>query len=138
MTAILVQPRTRRSVRRAVRTRCEAIALHGFRLLGERVLDLSTRGMLVACDTAASLGEEVVVSFKAPGGPWMDAEAEVARLVEGWRPWDPGYCVGLRFTRFDGSSRGELLTRLAGMPPPIPSRPLRRDYAETVRRIWMS
>jgi len=111
--------------------------MEGFRLLGDRVLDLSTRGMLVACDAAVSLGDEVIVSFRAPnGGPVLDAEAEVARIVEGWRPWDPGYCIGLRFTRLDARDRGELLVRLAGLPPPVPTRPLRRDYAETVKRIY--
>ena len=136
---ILLRPRLRRSLRRSVRTSCQAVALDGFRLLGERVLDLSTRGMLVTCDQPVDLGEEVVVSFRAPnGGPWLDAEAEVARLVEGWRPSDPGYCAGLRFTHFDGLSRGELLVRLAGLPPPVPRRPLRPDYAATVRRIWSS
>ncbi len=139
MTAILARPRQRRALRRAVRTRCQAVSADDFRLLGQRVLDLSPRGMLVAADTGVEVGEEVLVSFRAPnGGPWLDAEAEVARLVEGWRPWDPGYCIGLRFTRLDAPSRGELLVRLAGLPPPIPSRPLRRDYAETVRRIWVS
>lgn len=113
--------------------------MEGFRLVGERVIDLSTRGMLVTCDGPVSVGEEVVVSFRAPnGGPWMDAEAEVARLIEGWRPSDPGYCAGLRFTRLDGPTRNELLVRLAGLPPPVPMRPIRPDYAETVRRIWAS
>ena len=128
MSSILTRtrPRLRRSLRRAVRTRCQAVAIDGFRLLGVRVLDLSTRGMLLAADTGAELGEEVVLSFESPqGGPWLDAVAEVTRVIEGWRPWDPGYAVGLRFTRFDSDSRGELLTRLAGLPPPVPTRPLR-------------
>ena len=110
--------------------------MDGFRLLGERVLDLSTRGMLVACDDGVQAGEEVVVSFRAPvSGRWLDAEAEVARVVEGWRPWDPGYAAGLRFTRMDRADSGELFARLAGMPVPVPARPVPVDYAETVRRI---
>lgn len=137
--AIVTRPRIRRSVRRAVRASCQAVAIDGFRLVGQRVLDLSTRGMLVACDTNVEIGEDVLVSFRAPhGGPYIDAEASIARVVAGWRPWDPGYCVGLRFTRLESAARNELLVRLAGLPPPVPSRPLRRDYAETVRRIWAS
>lgn len=132
-------PRLRRSLRRAVRTRCQAVAIDGFRLLGQRVLDLSTRGMLLAADGGAELGEEVVLTFQAPrGGPWIDAVAEVTRVIEGWRPWDPGYAVGLRFTRLDSESRGDLLAHLAGMPPPVPRRPLRQDYAETARRAHAS
>ncbi|KAF0167833.1 MAG: hypothetical protein FD160_4019 [Caulobacteraceae bacterium] len=123
----------RRAVRRAARTRCQAVGLDGFRLLGEQALDLSPRGMLVACDTAVELGERVIVSFKAPGqdGPWMDAEAELSRIVQGYRPEDPGYCVGLDFLYFERSSRQELLVRLAGTPPPIPGRRL-RDPRERV------
>ena len=92
--------------------------------------------MLLACDDGVEIGDEMVVSFRAPGdGPWLDAEAEVARLVEGWRPYDPGYCAGLRFTRMERRDRAELLSRLAGLPPPVPGRMPPVDYAETVRRI---
>jgi PilZ domain len=117
----------RRAVRRAVRTRCHAVELSEFQLLGDRVLDLSPRGMLVACDDKARVGDDVMVSFRAPGtdGLWLDAEATVARVIEGFRPGDPGYCVGLDFTYFEKSSRNELLTRLVGFPPPIPQRRLR-------------
>lgn len=117
----------RRAVRRAVRGRCHAVASQEFSLLGERMLDLSPRGMLVACDAPARVGDDVVVSFRAPGfdGPWLDAEATVARIIEGLRPGDPGYCVGLDFTYFEKRSRDELLTRLAGFPPPVPQRRIR-------------
>jgi hypothetical protein len=117
----------RRAVRRAVRTRCHAVGADEFRLLGERALDLSPQGMLVACDAKARVGDDVIVSFKAPGddGLWLDAEAVVARVIEGFRPFDPGYCMGLDFTYIEKSARNELLTRLAGFPPPVPSRRLR-------------
>lgn len=115
---------SRRAVRRAVRTRCHAVALRDFSLLGERVLDLSPRGMLVACDAPARVGDDVVVSFRAPGPDalWLDAEAEIARVVHGLREGDPGFCLALDFTYFEKSARDELLCRLAGTPPPIPQR----------------
>lgn len=116
--------RSRRTMRRAARTRCQAVGYQDFRLIGERGLDLSTRGMLVACDDRVVLGDEVIVSFRAPGhgNMWMDAEAEVARIVQGYRVGDPGFCVGLRFTYFERHARQELLARLAGCPPPVPRR----------------
>jgi hypothetical protein len=125
----------RRAVRRATRTRCHAVGERGFELLGELALDLSPRGMLVACEVPAALGEPVLVSVLAPGrNPiWLDAEAEVARIVHGQRRGDRGYCIGLRFKYFDRVSRMELLSRLAGMPPPIPQRRLR---AERYRIAW--
>jgi hypothetical protein len=114
----------RRAVRRATRTRCHAVGEQGFELLGELALDLSPRGMLVACDAPAALGEPVLVSLLTPGADpvWLDAEAEVARIVYGFRRGDRGYCIGLRFKYLERLARMELLARLSGMPPPIPQR----------------
>jgi hypothetical protein len=80
--------------------------------------------MLVACDSQADLGDAVIVSFLTPGIEpiWLDAEAEVVRIVHGLREHDPGYCAGLRFTYFERSAQEELLSRLAGLPPPVPRR----------------
>jgi hypothetical protein len=133
---VLRTHRTRRIVRRAVRAPCHAVTLEGPRLVGERALDLSPYGMLLACDDGVRMGESVAVSFKAPGGlEWFHADGEVVRIVEGWRLGDPGYCVGVRFTRIDLASRMRLHERLRGMPPPVPGRPLRFDYASSVRHI---
>jgi hypothetical protein len=116
----------RRAVRRATKTSCQVVSTIGFELLGERALDLSPNGLLLACDAPAAVGEELVISFQTPGRDpiWLDAEAEVARIVYGYRHGDPGYCAGLRFTYIERSARGELLARLAGFPPPIPRRRL--------------
>lgn len=116
----------RRAVRRAVYTPCVAVAQNGYRLIGQRVLDLSPRGMLVTCGVRVGLGEKLMVSFQPPGkGPWMNTEAEVTRLVHGLRFGDRGPCAGLVFRDLSRSEREELLVRLAGIPPTIPSRPLR-------------
>jgi len=114
----------RRAVRRAVRTRCQVVSDAGFELLGEQALDLSPRGMLVACDAPAALGEEVLISLLTPGPDpvWLDAEGEITRIVHGYRRGDAGYCIGLHFKYLERSARSELLTRLAGYPPPIPQR----------------
>jgi hypothetical protein len=123
----------RRAVRRAVRTECQAVAAHEFRLFGERVLDLSPRGMLVRCTRPARLGAEVIVSFRAPGPDtlWFEAEAVVARLIHGQRAADRGECAGLDFTYFEKCARHELLVRLAGLPPPVPERRLRTARERT-------
>jgi hypothetical protein len=117
----------RRICRRAVRTVCHAVALDDFRLLGERVLDMSPFGLLIACDDGVNVGEGVIVTFRVPGClHWFDAEGKVARVVEGYREGDPGYCAGIRFTRIDLESRFLLRYYLRGLPPPVPARPLRR------------
>jgi len=138
----------RRAVRRAVRTRCQAVDLAGFQLLGERVLDLSPRGMLIECRRQTRVGDAVLVSFRVPGAEdlWFDAEATVARVVAGQRCCDSGYGAGLEFTYFEKSCRHELLSRLAGYPPPVPKRRVRESSARglsveralvrAVERLW--
>lgn len=137
--AVLVPIHRRRSLRRHYRARCQAVELGRFQLIGERILDLSPRGALLACDASVHPGDRVMLSFRAPrDGAWIDAEGEVARVIEGWRAGDPGYCAGVRFLHVERDVRAELLVRLAGFPPPVPTRRSRVDYAETVRRIALA
>lgn len=131
----------RRSMRRAARSQCQVVSRAEFELLGETALDVSPRGMLLACDVPVALGERVILSLSTPGPEpfWLDAEAEVARIVYGFRHGDPGYCAGLRFTYLERSSRNELLTRLVGLPPPIPQRrpgQRGRSAADAVRMLF--
>ena len=118
--------RRRRVVRRALRARCQAVGMEDFKVFGERILDISPYGMMVAADAEVSAGDDVLVSFQLPGdGRWYDAEAKVARVIEGWRPFDPGYAVGLKFTNIDLDDRLSLRKRLRGIAPPVPTRKLR-------------
>ncbi|MEM7607539.1 MAG: PilZ domain-containing protein [Myxococcota bacterium] len=116
--------RRRRILRRARRTTCQAVGLEGFRLLGDRILDLSPHGAMVAADAEVSAGEPVMLSFELDG-EYVDAEAVVARVIEGWRPNDPGYAMGLRFTSIALQERLRIAGALEGTPPPVPTRELR-------------
>lgn len=128
----------RRAVRRAVQTRCQAVELAGFHLLGERVLDLSPRGMLISCQRSTRVGDQLLLSFRAPGLEelWFDAEAVVARVVAGQRSCDVGYGAGLEFTYFEKCARHELLSRLAGFPPPMPRRRVREAQVSPRVATW--
>jgi hypothetical protein len=128
----------RRAVRRAVRTQCQVVGVQEFQLLGERMMDLSPRGMLVACDRQARIGDDMLVSFRVPGRDelWLDAEAVVARIIEGQRWGDVGYCAGLDFTYFEKGARQELLARLAGYPPPVPRRRVRTARERRSGPYW--
>lgn len=109
--------RFRRTSRHRVGARGQAVALEGFRLIGERILDASAEGALVACDDRVELGEAVVLSFPVPGSSLVfDAEAEVVRVVRGEREGDPGYCAGLRFVGFDRRDRLALGVDLRALP----------------------
>ena len=126
----------RRAVRRAVRLACQAVSEDAFRLVGRRALDLSPAGMLLESDVDAQLGDELIVSFRAPqSGLFIDTTARVVRVVAGRRPGDHGRCLGLRFEHLEPTLRSALGASLAGLPPPLPQRAARVDYAATIRGI---
>ncbi len=95
----------RKTTRYLVRARGQAVDAD-FRLVGERILDASGTGCLLACDREVRRGERFLVSFEIPAtGAWFDAEAEVVRVIEGNREGDPGYCAGLAFRDFESAAR---------------------------------
>ena len=136
MTSWVKKARDRRSVRRSVAVDCQVVAEEGFRLIGERTLDLSEQGMLLRSDAEVLPGESVIISMRAPRSRlWLDAEARVVRLVAGRRGRDVGRAVGLRFERMDAIDYAVLVGSLRGLPPPLPGRELRVDYAAAIRDI---
>jgi hypothetical protein len=131
----LVRPHRRRGARRTFRGRCRALRLADCELVGEQILDLSPRGALIACDAQVRVGDDLWIDFRAPWlGPHVATMARVARVVEGWREGDPGYCAGVVFED-ETATRAALAERLALFPPTEGARPYPIDYAETVRRI---
>jgi hypothetical protein len=126
MDAIRLMASDRSSVRRATHARCQAVSETRFRLVGERALDLSTEGLLLACDGEVRVGERMLLSIEVPSTrEWIEAEAVVVRVVEGYREGDRGYCAGLRFTAIDFDAYRALRSGLRGTPPPVPMRALR-------------
>lgn len=128
----------RRTTRHALRARGQAVDAETFSLLGDRVLDASGEGCLLACDAQASVGQRVYLTFENPEtGTWFDAEAEIVRIIEGGREGDPGYCAGLRYVEFARKDQLELSLDLrsygdvpAARPP---TRRLRALYAAAQR-----
>lgn len=114
----------RLSLRRQVETECQVVTYPGFRLLGTEVLDLCCEGMLLRSDVEVELHTPVILSLRIPRGlSWIDAEAEVVRLIACRREGDVGRCLGLRFHAMERSSRALLSASLEGLPPPYPRRP---------------
>ena len=132
----LVRPHRRRSARRAYRSRCQAVRLSDFRLMGERILDLSPRGALIAFDDEVQRGDEILLDFRAPWlGPFVSVSGRVTRVVHGWRQGDPGYAAAIAFEHLDPDAGRVLRERLVTFPTTRPQRRAPVDYAETVRRI---
>lgn len=130
----------RRGARRIVALSCEVVSTERYRLLGGHITDISESGMLVHAAQPAQLGEDVLVhldlhdEFQGE----LTAAARVARVVYGRRQHDANPALGLRFTRVPRRRLARLLASLKGTPPPVPRRPLRRDYAATIARISQS
>ena len=134
MLGTLVLAHQRRVTRRQIRVDCQVVRERDFKLIGSRGVDLSPRGMLVMAQERVLTGEPVVVSFRLPRSPCrFDAEATVARVVHGRRPGDLGRCFGIHFDSIDDDAQAFLRRALRGLPPPLPKRERRIDYAETVR-----
>jgi hypothetical protein len=107
----------RKTTRHVVRTRGQIVDVESFSLVGDRFLDVSSQGCLIACDSGVLRGQRLVMSFRLPtSGLWFDAEGEVVRVIEGWREGDPGYAAGVRFVEFDRRARLELGVDLRELP----------------------
>ncbi|HLK37739.1 MAG TPA: PilZ domain-containing protein [Polyangiaceae bacterium] len=98
MRPVLHADCARARLRRAVSTPCEVVRERDFKLVGTRVLDLSTKGMLLETDLSVLTGEDLVVSFKSPSSErWYDCEATIARVLHGRRRVDAKRAVGISF-----------------------------------------
>ncbi len=136
---MFVSKNDRKSTRHHLRMDCQVIRESDFKLVGHRTLDLSAEGMLVRKASNVSIGERLIVAFQAtPLGIWFDAEAEVTRLIHNRRPEDEGQALGLRFVDMASISRLILRGHLRRLPPPLPQRAKRIDYAATIRNIAYS
>ncbi len=139
MSGTLVHAQQRRTIRRSLRVDCQVVRERDFKLIGSRGVDLSPMGMLVMAQERVLTGEPVVVSFRLPTSSWwFDAEATVARVVHGRRPGDLGRCFALSFEAIEPDVQVYLRRALRGVPPPLPMREPRVDYAASVHLAALS
>jgi hypothetical protein len=137
----LVHAHQRRDVRRAIRIACQVVRERDCRLVARRTTDLSSKGMRVRAETKVLTGEPVFVAFRVTVGTTVytfDVQATVVRVMHGRRPGDDGHCLGLEFEGLDGAAERVLRAALRGVPPPLPMREPRVDYAATVHMAALS
>jgi hypothetical protein len=92
---------TSRPIRHTAHIVCQIVRERDFKLVADRVLNLSIQGMLVAPADPVLTGEKLIVSFQLPDdGEWVDATATVARVVHGRRPGEFRRALGLEFEGF--------------------------------------
>lgn len=87
----------RAGLRRSLPTPCEVVRERDFKRVGTRVLDLSSKGMLVESDLAVLTGEALLVTFRSPSGRWVDLEGSVARVLHGRRKGNRRRAAGIEF-----------------------------------------
>lgn len=118
-----------RASRHSVLIPCQVVRLRDFRLVADRVLNLSEGGLLAGSAVPVLTGEPLIVSFRLPdSGVWIDANATVARVLHGRRPGDGGRKLGIRFDGIELASRHWLARFLDRSVATAPCpRPGRRD-----------
>jgi hypothetical protein len=127
----------RAALRRELIIDCQVVSERDFRLLGTRTWDLSPDGLLLQADDFAEVGEPVLFSVRIPHSrEWLDGHGRVARLVRGLRDTDRGPGLGIAFTDVDGMTRARLAGALRRVPPAVPARRVRKDYAATITDIF--
>jgi hypothetical protein len=114
--------------------------MRDFRLVSDRIEDLSLTGAFASFARPVLTGERLMLSFRLPdSGMWVDTEATVARVVHGRRPGDRGRGLGVKFHDLDASSRFWLEKLLTKAPPTAPcTRPGRRDRSDQVMSLVKS
>ena len=131
-------PKTPRgSSRHTVKIECQVVRERDFRLLADRVVDLSSTGALVGPADPALTGERILVSFRIPrSSVWIDAEATVARVVHGRRPGEFSRSLAIEFDDLEALPRFMLEEALRVVPPAPPkSAPGRRSSQSLVRGL---
>jgi hypothetical protein len=131
-------PKTPRgSSRHTVKIACQVVRERDFRLLADRVVDLSSTGALVGPADPALTGERILVSFRIPrSSVWIDAEATVTRVVHGRRPGEFSRSLAIQFDDLAGLQRFMLQEALRIVPPAPPkSAPGRRSSQSLVRGL---
>lgn len=122
-------PSHHRMPRRLLRQRCQVVRERDFKLIADRVFDVSASGALVMPADPVLTGERVILSFQLPHSLyWVDTEAVVTRVLHGRRPGEYTRGLALELDGMSGLSRFMLERALRHLPPAPPRyRPGRRE-----------
>ena len=131
-----VQRRHHRPSRHSVRLPAQIVRERDFRLIADRIDNLSVGGLLVSPADAVLTGEKLIVSFQAPRwGVWIDTEATVARVLHGRRWGEHTRSLGLTFEALPPWYRFVLEQNLRQIPAAPPGAPRTQPSAVCAARI---
>lgn len=126
----------RRAIRHEIALECHVVAEHGFRDIGGPTLDVSIKGVRVRSDAQVDVGEPVILTIRLPHTrTYVDAQGRVARVERGVRDGDHGRAIAIEFTAMDPVDRAMLDGAIQALPPSLPRRHLRKDYAGSLRSL---
>jgi hypothetical protein len=112
-----------RAIRRTTRIDCQVVRLSDFKLVADRIENLSSDGLLVGPADPVLTGEPLLVSFRVPGlRDYVDAEAIVTRVLHGRRPGETRRALGLSWTEITPFSKLLLEAFMKRLPPVPPGR----------------
>ncbi len=128
----------RRPTRHLTRIPCEVVRERDFRLVADRIENLSATGFLVGPADPVLTGERLLFAFRVPlSRRFIDGEATVTRVVHGRRPGEYSRSLGLHFDHVDGWARSWLESNLPFLPISPPDwRTGRRDTNTSLR--WLT
>lgn len=130
-----------RMPRHLLRLPCQVVRERDFRLIADRVENLSLTGLSVSPAEPVLTGERLIVSFRLPHeGIWVDAEARVTRVIHGRRPGEDQRALGLAFEDVSVELQLAIARELMKTPPAPPGRSLRDEHSCRVARVlaWFS
>jgi len=133
----LARRNDRRATRHAAKLSCQIVRERDFRLVGTKTVDVSADGMRVSTDDYdVRVGDSLLVSFcVTPFGLWFDTEGVVKRVIKGRRPSDKGRrALGISLA-LSPLKRLILRGAIQKIPPPLPARSQRIDWAASIRQI---
>ncbi|HKQ67822.1 MAG TPA: PilZ domain-containing protein [Polyangiaceae bacterium] len=127
----------RTSRRHMVNIPCQIVRERDFRLVADRIFNLSSSGMLVTPAEPVVTGDRVIASFQIPDSKfWIDLDAIVTRVAHGRRQGEHARALGVEFCQMTRFSRWliEGALRRAPVGPPI-TRVGRRSDALAISRL---
>lgn len=130
-----------RMPRHLMRHPCQVVRERDFRLIADRIEDLSLTGLAVSPAEAVLTGEKLIVSFRLPHvGMWIDVEARVTRVIHGRRPGEDQRALGLEFEELPAPLKSAIAGELRSVPPAPPGRSNRDEHGARITRVlaWFS
>jgi hypothetical protein len=130
-----------RMPRHLMRLPCQVVRERDFRLVADRIENLSLTGLAVSPADPVLTGEKLLVSFRLPRvGIWVDAQARVTRVIHGRRPGEDQRALGLVFEDIEEESELAIAAELVRTPPAPPGRAKRDEPSDRIARVlaWFS